>query len=81
MDPIRWNKTIDGLPKKPGKSSYEQIECLIMLPNGDVEISLWNCEHEVWDDEHGDDFRHEPCKPSHWMPLEPIRALLAQEGR
>ena len=81
MHPIRWNKTLDGLPKKPGKSSYEQIECLIMLPNGDVEISLWNCEHECWDDEYGDNFRHAPCKPSHWMPIEPIRALLTEEGQ
>lgn len=73
---VFWRKTIDGLPKKPGKKNYEQIECLIMLPSGEIEISLWNCEHEVWDDEHGDDYRHDPCKPTHWMPLAPIRAAL-----
>lgn len=71
-----WRKTTDGLPQKPGLKSYEQIECLIMLPNGDLEISMWNCEHEVWDDAEGDDYRHDPCKPTHWMPLAPIRAAL-----
>ena len=74
---IRWNKTIDGLPKKPGARDYEQIECLIKLPNGDIEISMWNCEHEVWDDAEGDDYRYDPHHPSHWLALAPIRAAIS----
>ena len=72
----QWNKTTDGLPQKPGKRDYEQIECLIMLPNGDLEISVWNCEHLVWDDAEGDDFRHDPGYPTHWLALAPFRAAL-----
>ena len=72
----RWNKTVDGLPQKPGKRDYEQIECLIMLPNGDLEISVWNCEHLVWDDAEGDDFRYDPGYPTHWLALAPFRAAL-----
>ena len=73
---LRWNKTADGLPQKPGKRDYEQIECMIMLPNGDLEISVWNCEHDVWDDAEGDDYRYDPAYPTHWIPLAPLRAAL-----
>lgn len=81
---LRWNKTADGLPKKPGKRNYEQIECLIMLPNGDLEISVWNCEHEVWDDAEGDDYRYDPEHPVLWLELAQIRkssrAALNKQG-
>ena len=65
-----WIKTRDSLPVKPGKASYEQIPCLIFV-NGEIELSVWNCEHLVWDDSSGDDFRYSPHQPSHWQPLPP----------
>lgn len=74
-DAPQWHKTTDGLPKKPGLLPYEQIECMIWLPNGDIEVALWNCEHECWDDEHGDDYRYDPCHPTHYMPMSAIRAM------
>lgn len=77
---VAWIATADRLPEKPGKRSYEQIECLIKLPNGDIEVSMWNCEHMCWDDADGDDFRFDPGQPSHWMPLAPIRAALLPAG-
>lgn len=77
---VTWIATADRLPEKPGKRSYEQIECLIKLPNGDIEVSMWNCEHLCWDDADGDDFRFDPGQPSHWMPLAPIRAALLPAG-
>lgn len=73
---VIWHKTVDGLPQKPGKRDYEQIECLILLPDGCIEISAWNCEHLVWDDAEGDDFRYAAGHPTHWMALAPIRAAL-----
>ncbi len=77
---LRWNKTADGLPQKPGKRDYEQIECLIILPNGDLEISVWNCEHLVWDDAEGDDFRYDPGYPTHWIALAPFRAAIRAQS-
>ena len=76
---LRWNKTADGLPKKPGKRRYEQIECLIMLPNGYIEISAWNCEHEVWDDAEGDDFLYDQNHPTHWIAIETLRAAISAQ--
>ena len=71
---LRWNKTADGLPQKPGKRDYEQIECLIMLPTGEIEVSMWNCEHLVWDDAEGDDFRFYSDYPALWLDLGQIRS-------
>ncbi|RWR30485.1 hypothetical protein D2T29_12505 [Sinirhodobacter populi] len=75
-DIYHWTKTSDSLPRKPGIRDYEQIECLIRLPNGDIEISVWNCEHEVWDDSEGDDYRYDSDYPTHWLDLAPVRAAL-----
>lgn len=63
-------ETRKELPKKPGKSNYEYVRCLIFV-NGNWEIGMWNCEHLCWDDDYGDDFRYDPYKPTHWMPLPP----------
>lgn len=78
VKPLVWSKTEEGLPQKPGLRDYEQIECLIYLPSGDLEISMWNCEHEVWDDAEGDDFRYDPLYPTHWLALSRIRAALTE---
>ncbi|MDO8983002.1 hypothetical protein [Cypionkella sp.] len=64
-----WTETVDALPIKPGKSSYEQICCLIYV-NGAYEVAVWNCEHDCWDDAEGDDFRYHPKQPRCWMPLD-----------
>lgn len=63
-----WIKTSERLPEKPGKASYEHVECLIVV-NGLVKPGLWNCEHECWDDADGDDFLYDAFKPTHWQPL------------
>lgn len=63
-----WIRTIDRLPGKPGKKSYEYVDCLIFY-RGDILIRPWNCEHHVWDDEEHDDFFCHPTEPTHWMPL------------
>ena len=44
-----WIKPSDRLPEKPGKSSYEYVECLIVR-KGEVLMRPWNCEHQCWDD-------------------------------
>ena len=64
----RWRKPEDELPKKPGLKNYEQIRCLIKR-NGEIEISIWNCEHICWDDDEGDDFMYQPGNIDFWMPL------------
>jgi hypothetical protein len=61
-------KTADCLPEKPGLINYELIRCLIFV-KGEWEISMWNCEHDCWDDEEGDDFRYDPLTPTHWAAL------------
>lgn len=77
---LAWNKTVDGLPKKPGLKSYEYVECLILKKNGVIEIGMWNCEHECWDDEECDDYRYEPTEPVAWLPIAALRALAGQGG-
>ena len=73
---IAWTNTSDSLPQKPGVRDYEQIECLIRMPNGDIVIAMWNCEHECWDDADGDDYRFDPTTPTHWLAMTSIRAAL-----
>jgi hypothetical protein len=65
---LLFTKTSDALPEKPGLSSYEYVQCLIVV-NGEWEIGNWNCEHLVWDDEECDDFKYEPTQPTHWAKL------------
>jgi hypothetical protein len=65
---IEWIKTADRLPEKPGKRSYEYVECLI-YHKGQILLRPWNCEHLCWDDEAQNDFYCDPKEPTHWMPL------------
>lgn len=66
---IPWKSTeIDGLPPKPGVKNYEQIPCLV-IRNGDYQILVWNCEHNCWDDESGDDYECDPLDVDHYIPL------------
>lgn len=59
-------KTMDDLPKKPGKSGYEQIDCLI-FHKGSIKQRVRNCEHMVWDNESGDDFYCKALEPSYYL--------------
>lgn len=69
-----WTAATDKLhPEKPGLSRYEQVPCLIVR-NREILIRLWNCEHQVWDTEDGDDFYCEAKDVSHWMPLPDLPA-------
>jgi hypothetical protein len=63
-----WKATKDGLPEKPGKQNYEQVPCLV-IASGGIEILTWNCEHECWDDEEGDDYVCEPLTVKYYIPL------------
>lgn len=66
---MQWISTKVRLPKKPGKYSYEHVDCLIRMEDGSVLRRPWNCEHEVWDDEDGDDFAFRPTEPAYWMAV------------
>lgn len=57
----QWVKTKDRLPEKPGKKSYEYVDCLI-YHNGEILQRPWNCEHLCWDDAHYDDFFLRPFR-------------------
>jgi hypothetical protein len=65
-----WTSTKDKFPEKPGKARYEQIPCLVVR-KGWVELLVWNCEHECWDDAEGDDYECDKFAVSHWMFLPP----------
>jgi hypothetical protein len=58
----------EDLPKKPGKRSYEYVDCLI-FHEGEVKQRPWNCEHECWDDESGDDFYCDALAPTHYAVI------------
>lgn len=69
---MNWKyPAIDGLPEKPGLKSYEQIPCLVKL-NGDFAILVWNCEHNCWDDEDGDDYECDPLAVTCYVPLSEV---------
>lgn len=57
MTTQRWivPRTVGDMPAKPGIESYEYVECLVLY-RGDLLLRPWNCEHQVFDDEHHDDF-------------------------
>jgi hypothetical protein len=71
---IPWKSTKDdGLPKKPGVESYEQVQCLVITNFGTMCILTWNCEHNCWDDEDGDDYAGDPDSVRYYIPLSQIR--------
>lgn len=63
-----WIATTERLPEKPGKRSYEHVECLIFY-KGEILIRPWNYKHLYWDNADGDDWFCAPTEPTHWQPL------------
>ncbi len=66
-----WVKPQDALPTKPGKKSYEYVDCLI-VHKGEIKMRPWNCEHLCFDDEHYDDFFCDASDVELWRPLPSI---------
>lgn len=65
---MNWIKTSEQIPLKTGKSSYEQIACLVVR-NGDIRIAVWNFQECSWDTEDGDDFLCEASGCPYWAEL------------
>ena len=61
----------DGLPPKPGKLPYEQIPCLA-IRKGEMHLLMWNCEHNCWDEQDGDDYMFDPLDVDYYIPLTEI---------
>ncbi len=70
-DAQKWIPVTDGLPKKPGVKSYEHVRCLCFVPRWGQVILEWNCEHNVWDDEDGDDCSSYNHDVTHYRILGP----------
>ena len=64
-----WKDPSVELPKKPGKQSYEYVDCLILKKTGDVLFRPWNCEHECFDDEGYDDFYCDASDVKLWCAI------------
>ena len=75
---MEWIKTSDRLPER-SQESYSQVSCLVnkrykFMRNGEfikytynVEILVFNHEHECWDNEDGDDYNCDIEQVTHWM--------------
>lgn len=51
------NSSEKGFPLKPNKEKYEQLQCLVIRKgNKDIEMLMWNCEEQCWDEADGDDY-------------------------
>lgn len=78
-----WISTKDRLPEKPGKVSYEYVECWIVY-KGRVLQRPFNCEHQCFDDMERDDHFCEPHEADWWMPFPeppPIPAKLDEQHK
>ena len=69
-------KSINDMPKKPGKEAYEYVECLVMH-KGDMIARPWNCEYQVFDDEAQDDFFCEWHEVTAYIDLTEARTTFA----
>jgi hypothetical protein len=70
---IPWISTKDGLPEKPGKSSYEHVACLVITQYGLITIFSWNCEENYWDDEDEDDYKCDAFYVEYYIPLSQLK--------
>lgn len=70
---LPWKATKEGLPEKSGKLNYEQIPCLVISKDVGITMLVWNCEHECWDDESGDDYECDALSVSYYLPLSEIQ--------
>jgi hypothetical protein len=64
-----WTRVDESLPKKPSVRDYEHVGCNVFIPRHGVTILMWNCEHECWDDESGDDVSRYNEQVTHWREL------------
>lgn len=64
-------KSVDDMPAKPGLERYEYVACLVLY-RGEILMRPWNCEHQVFDDEHQDDFFCE------WSDVSAYRSLAGE---
>lgn len=81
MDEKRqWIKTSEQLPERVTGKAYSQVPCLVYKryswKRGEnsgffyqIQILMFNHEHQCWDDESGDDHDCDISEVSHWMPL------------
>lgn len=85
---VEWNEFPASKPKKPGKSRYEHVHCLVVVtkttPKGvqwqEIKHLAWNCEHEVWDGDDGDDISPDHNFVTHWMEFPRLPEKKGGEG-
>ena len=75
-----WIETAKELPKRQEGVRYSQVPCIVNKridwergenkgSSYNVQILVFNHEHECWDGEDGDDYDCDISQVSHWMPL------------
>lgn len=72
---MEWISTKDKLPEKSGKYNYEHVECLVIRGDG-LEILMWNCEENYWDNEEGDDFECAPLEVEYYITTQDLLKLI-----
>lgn len=76
---MNWVLTSERIPERKQGTTYSQVPCLAVkvLTNnrtgemylGDVQILVFNHEHDCWDGEDGDDYDCDINDVYAWMPL------------
>lgn len=69
---MNWIPTAERQPERVPNQVYSQVACLVYRQyskSSQIEILVFNHEHECWDDSTGDDYECEIGRVSHWMPL------------
>lgn len=65
----QWISTKERLPTRFDNSNdYCQIDCLVVQRDC-IKHLVWNCEHNCWDDDSGDDWYCEPMAVEYWQPF------------
>ena len=75
-----WKLTSKELPKRQENTSYSQVPCLVnkmYYSENDgistcfyqIQILVFNHEHQCWDAEDGDDYDCDIHQVKHWMYL------------
>lgn len=75
-----WISVKDRLPERAENLAYSQVPCLVNKRYDwerheqkghyyQIQILVFNHEHECWDQEDGDDFDCEIERVTHWIAL------------